>query len=75
MLDDSCITDYYSRKGMEEDGELTNKTVTAADIGSYAQQLSRSVSRIMQTGKCSENDLSFRNTYVAGYEHTPEVAE
>ncbi len=38
MLDDSCITDYYSRKGMEEDGELTNKTVTAADIGAAVRK-------------------------------------
>ena len=38
MLDDSCITDYYSRKGMKEDGELTNKTVTAVDIGAAVRK-------------------------------------
>jgi HTH-type transcriptional regulator / antitoxin HipB len=37
MLDDSCITDYYSRKGMEEDGKL-KKTVTAADIGTAVRK-------------------------------------
>ena len=38
MLDDSCITDYYSRKGMKEGGELKNKTVTAADIGTAVRK-------------------------------------
>lgn len=38
MLDCDCITDYYSRKGMEEDGALKNKTVTAADIGTAVRK-------------------------------------
>jgi len=38
MLDDSCIIDYYSRKGIEEDGELKNKMVTAEDIGAAVRK-------------------------------------
>ena len=38
MLDDSGITDYYSRKGMGEDGKLKNKAVTVTDIGTAVRK-------------------------------------
>ncbi len=48
--------------------------VTASDIISYAQQLERGVVRMMQKS-CSENDISFENMMVSGYEHAPAAPE
>jgi hypothetical protein len=48
--------------------------ITASDVISYSQQLGRAVTRIMQKG-CSENDISFVNSYESGYEHTPAAPE
>lgn len=45
----------------------------ASDILTYAQQVERSVDRMLQSG-VSENDLSFENTVVPGYGHTPAVS-
>jgi hypothetical protein len=69
---------FAMSRGMNESPMTISKRqakVTAADISSYAQQLSRSVSRVMRTGECSESDISFRNIFVSGYEHTPEVSD
>ena len=37
ILDDACISDYYSRKGIKED-PLKNRAVTAADIGTAVRK-------------------------------------
>ncbi len=41
--------------------------LAAADIMAYAQRLERAVSHIQRTKSCSENELSFENSIVAGY--------
>ena len=41
--------------------------LAATDIMAYAQRLERAVSHIQRTKLCSENELSFENSLVAGY--------
>jgi hypothetical protein len=46
----------------------------AAEIINFGQVIDRAVQRIAQNG-ISENDLSFENGLVAGYDHSPAVSD
>lgn len=48
--------------------------LVASEILDYGQVLARAVDRVRRKG-CSENDISFANDIVSGYEHTPVVAD
>ncbi|MGQ0527685.1 MAG: hypothetical protein ACT4OY_06645 [Alphaproteobacteria bacterium] len=51
---------------------LTSKEVDIAvsEIMTYMQRVERGVDRVRRNN-CSENDVSFENDFVTGYEHTP----
>lgn len=70
----------FSQSMSSSSSNLTDEEarVYAQDVLSYANRLSRGVQRVMSRSGCSENDISFyltTNTLLAGYEHTPEVAD
>ncbi len=46
----------------------------AADVIAYAQMVDRSVVHLLQNG-VSEGDISFENSLVTGYAHTPAVTD
>jgi hypothetical protein len=46
----------------------------AVDVISFAQRLERAVAKMQRSG-ISENDISFENETVAGYDHTPAAEE
>lgn len=48
--------------------------VDASDVISYAQTVERSVQKLLQNG-ISENDISFENGTVAGYDHSPAATD
>jgi len=60
-------------RGTRQGGERISRkqaTIVAADILSYAQKLERAVNRLLSK-RVSESDISFDNSFVAGYQHTP----
>jgi len=48
--------------------------LAASEIMAYAQSLERAINRMRRNG-CSENDISFANDVVSGYEHTPAAPD
>ncbi len=48
--------------------------LAASDVVTYSQQLERAVNRLRSKGT-SENDISFDQSYVTGYDHTPAQPE
>lgn len=61
-------------RGARQGGEnITEKQaqLAATDIISYAQKVERAVGYI-QSKRTSENDISFNNSFVAGYQHGTE---
>jgi len=44
--------------------------LVAVDVLAFVQRLERSVAKMQRSG-VSENDISFENSFIAGYDHTP----
>lgn len=62
---------FVASRGMNESPQsISDKRarIIAADVLSYAQKLERAVSRLLSHG-VSENNVSFENPNVAGYNH------
>ena len=60
----------FSRGAHEGGGRLSKKQaeMAAMDIIAYANKLERAVARVQQKG-ISENDISFDNAFVSGYDN------
>jgi hypothetical protein len=59
--------------GAEKMSHVQSRNV-AADLLAYGAQIERAVAKITENG-VSENDISFENSIVSGYAHSPVVAD
>lgn len=61
----------FSRSGSQSSGNLTKQQskIAAQEIFNYARLVESAVDRVRRNG-CSENEISFENDIVTGYENT-----
>ncbi len=67
-----ALTVLVSRSGTDvnQSGDFERRQVMASQLLRYAKGIEEAV-RSMQSRGVSESDISFENTVIAGYEHTP----